>query len=241
MSTACGKTLSARGGTDASSPEGAVDAARLDGDAGGDAPMGPTDSSTVDGTPAPDSSLVCTIGGVAYEAGAQNLANECESCQPRVSAAGWTLVPDGTLCQGSAGCVSGVCRVCPSTCATDGDCVSLCPAATGAVWCCDTVTSSCFDSVNPQCPDQVPPSCERCNSDTDCVKLCGPAPSGTVLCCDTQLHTCAPFAQPACPGTLTCGGCFSNADCALCSTDAGLTNCCYATHVCYASPNAPCQ
>ena len=45
---------------------------------------------------------------------------------------------------------------CPSTCTTDSECATGCPATAGAVNCCDTVTSACFMSAASVCPDQMP-------------------------------------------------------------------------------------
>jgi hypothetical protein len=44
--------------------------------------------------------------------------------------------------------------MCPSTCTTDQECQSACPAIAGALNCCDAVTMACFQSASTACPDQ---------------------------------------------------------------------------------------
>ena len=43
--------------------------------------------------------------------------------------------------------------MCPSSCTSDSECQSGCPASPGAINCCDTVTSACFTSASSSCPD----------------------------------------------------------------------------------------
>ncbi len=45
--------------------------------------------------------------------------------------------------------------MCPSSCTTDAQCQATCPAAPGALNCCDTVTNACFTSAASVCPDMA--------------------------------------------------------------------------------------
>ena len=47
-------------------------------------------------------------------------------------------------------------KVCPSSCATDADCATGCPALAGGVQCCDTKTKTCWGSKTSACP--APPA-----------------------------------------------------------------------------------
>ncbi|MBX3215748.1 MAG: hypothetical protein KF850_27165 [Labilithrix sp.] len=51
----------------------------------------------------------CHVEGTAYDPGAPNPANPCETCAPSVSTDAWTREPDGTACPGSMICASGAC------------------------------------------------------------------------------------------------------------------------------------
>ncbi len=42
--------------------------------------------------------------------------------------------------------------MCPSSCTTNAECQSGCPAVTGALNCCDAVTMACFQSASSACP-----------------------------------------------------------------------------------------
>ena len=51
----------------------------------------------------------CDIGGARYASGAVNPGNECQTCQPAVSAAAWSDAPNGGACGGGEICHSGAC------------------------------------------------------------------------------------------------------------------------------------
>ena len=56
----------------------------------------------------------CTISTTFYAAGAANPTNGCQSCQPTVSASGWSSINDGTTCDAGV-CVAGKCGTCKTT------------------------------------------------------------------------------------------------------------------------------
>lgn len=48
-------------------------------------------------------------------------------------------------------------QTCATTCTTNAECQSSCPAApTGSINCCDTATSACFQSATSACPGSTP-------------------------------------------------------------------------------------
>ena len=49
-------------------------------------------------------------------------------------------------------------KVCPSSCATDADCATGCPALAGGVQCCDTKTKTCWGSKTSACPKPADPT-----------------------------------------------------------------------------------
>lgn len=62
----------------------------------------------------------CLIGGVEIEAGAVNLANECEVCDPARAIESWSPLDDGRACNNGDGCcVQGACGTC--SCLIDND------------------------------------------------------------------------------------------------------------------------
>lgn len=62
-----------------------------------------------------------------------------------------TGVPTGDSAAPPPATDGGACP--PATCTTDSEC--SCLAASGAIGCCDTVTSACFSSAASVCPDQM--------------------------------------------------------------------------------------
>ena len=63
-------------------------------------------------------------------------------------------------CSGDSCNASGLCKKplppppkqCVPSCKVDTDCASTCPAITGGVSCCDTLTQACYGTKMPQCP-----------------------------------------------------------------------------------------
>jgi hypothetical protein len=53
---------------------------------------------------------VCVIDGVSYPRGTGQPGNACGVCDPSVSKAGWSDLPDGSVCPGGT-CAAGTCRV----------------------------------------------------------------------------------------------------------------------------------
>ena len=60
---------------------------------------------------------------------------------------------NGTSSGGSNSTSSGGGTACPSSCASDSDCQSACPAVSnGGTNCCDTTSSTCFSTPMAACP-----------------------------------------------------------------------------------------
>ncbi len=92
---------------DATSPnDGGVDATLGNEDSGAE-DTGTTDATQSDaGT---DAAAQCAIGSDTYASGAVNPANPCESCQPAVSASGWSSANEAASCGTAAVCHAGAC------------------------------------------------------------------------------------------------------------------------------------
>ena len=57
----------------------------------------------------PDSAASCAIAGDAYQGGAANPTNTCQSCQPAVAMTGWSNLADGSQCGSGGICHTGAC------------------------------------------------------------------------------------------------------------------------------------
>ena len=160
--------------------------------------------------------LFCLVSEACLPSGTENPANPCEKCQPAVSQAGWSPLPDGALCGVGEVCHGGAC--CPASascqgkdCGSDG-CGGECGVCVGALDLCLEGGCICQPACNGnECgPDGCGGECGQCQGSQDvCVegactcepnckfKSCGP--NG----CGGSCGTCG--SSESCTGTGKCG------------------------------------
>ncbi len=145
----------------------------------------------------------CAIEGVCVAGGAANPVNECEWCDPTVSATRWTDRPSGATCDDGAFCTErdrcelGVCVGAPLLCAQPGDSCAVASCDEGADAC---VTATAAEGT--PCDDF-----DRCNGRETCVDgecTAGAPPDLTsenpcvALSCDPVGGVLTEFVEGAC-------------------------------------------
>jgi hypothetical protein len=222
-------------------------------DAGHDVGMVPVDASTPKSDAVAHADAVARADAAARDAALDATTRPADADTPHdTGSAIDTLAPPDTGTPFDTGGPA----MCVPSCQTDTDCQASCPAAAGAVQCCDANTSVCFESASATCPDETQPDVcnDPCTTDSQCQTLCTP-PTGLVMCCDTASSACIPStacpAQPAdsCGGEGLGGGFPCNWEvmpdiaCASACGDAsvGSSYCCFGgSGACYLSPTAAC-
>ncbi len=142
--------------------------------------------------------LFCLISEACLPSGAENPSNPCEKCQPAVSQAGWSPLPDGSLCGAGTVCHAGTC--CSSAancegkeCGTDG-CGGECGVCAGPQDLC--LEGGCI--CQPACDGK------QCGPD-GCGGVCGECPDPQYVCIEGSC-TCQPDCMFKNCGPNGCGG-----------------------------------